>query len=204
MIRYDKTREDSSSAEKIREPTRKTHRVVMVKTGPELQGWPTRRYRSFTAGLNLRTVQWMGPDTDSEIQKEFEQIFGCSCELSGDVFALANDDEILAEVNRRLRLRGLPLVDRLPTHPQVSFLLDQLPPGAKVRLQSYLASRAEAEGIGGAYICDVEQNKHVGKASHGPTFPSQLTHGTVVTAEHMRIFSPLSMLPRMASTCFLS
>lgn len=39
---------------KLREVLEDTHEVLMVKTGPELQGWPTSRPRSFTVGLNSR------------------------------------------------------------------------------------------------------------------------------------------------------
>lgn len=37
---------------KLREPLAESHHVLKVVTGPELQGWPTSRPRSFTAALN--------------------------------------------------------------------------------------------------------------------------------------------------------
>ena len=40
--------------EKLKDPLEETHTVVAIKTGPELQGWPTTRPRSFTAALNNR------------------------------------------------------------------------------------------------------------------------------------------------------
>ena len=46
----------------------------------------------------------MGPETDAEIQREFTELFQRTCELTGDIFALAKEEDILAEVNRRLGL----------------------------------------------------------------------------------------------------
>ena len=37
--------------DKLEHPLANTHTVVSVQTGPQLQGFPTRRNRSLTAGL---------------------------------------------------------------------------------------------------------------------------------------------------------
>lgn len=42
--------------EKLREPLADTHRILAIKTGPEVQGWPISRPRSFTAALNLNRL----------------------------------------------------------------------------------------------------------------------------------------------------
>ena len=44
------------TTEKVREPLFETHSVVTVKTGPELQGWPTTRPRRFCAAINRRRL----------------------------------------------------------------------------------------------------------------------------------------------------
>ena len=100
----------------------------MVKTGPELQGWPTRRPRSFTAALSLARLRWCGPNTDGGIQKDFDELFGRSTELTGDAFSLAPSEEILADLNRRLKLRGLAEMSNLPEPLTKDFMFEVLPP----------------------------------------------------------------------------
>ena len=130
----------------------------------------------------------MGPQTDEEIQREFTQLFARTCELTGDVFALAAEADILKEVNRRLVLRGLTPLKSLPDQMNLELLLDTLPPGAKQRLEQYLGVKKDFEGIGGACLCDVEQWLSKGKSGVGPYFPCQLTHGTVVSLALLRSF----------------
>ena len=175
------------ATKKIREPTQHTHKVVMVKTGPEMLGWPTTRPRSFTAALSKKRLHWTGPAPDEEIQREFNSLFSRSCALTGDIFSLAPEASILKEINRRLALRGLPPFQSLPGHMDLELLYETLPPGAKQRLEQYLEMMAET-GIGGACLCDVEQWPKQGKASAGPYFPCQLTHGTVVSLTTFRSF----------------
>ena len=175
------------AAVKIRAPCSETHRVLIVKTGPEVQGWPTTRPRSFTAGLSKTRLRWLGPESDAEVQADFTKLFARSTELTGDVFGFASEEEILRSINRRLALRGLPAMS-LPLTFNLELLYEILAPGAKQRLEKYIAQLDFLEGIGGAYLCDVEQWPEKGKAAAGPYFPCQLTHGTIVSLSTSRIF----------------
>ena len=65
-------------------------------------------------------------------------------ELTGDVFALALEVEILEEVNRRLKLRGLP-PKSLPLQYDMDLLLEILPPGGVQRNDEKLCMCAAVE-----------------------------------------------------------
>eukprot|EP00969_Alexandrium_andersonii_P369750 15475828-Alexandrium_andersonii.AAC.1 len=71
---------------KLRDALQDTHRVVYVKTGPELMGQPVSRFRLHGAGLAHQHMVWLGPDSDGEISRDFHNVFGRSCELDGDVY----------------------------------------------------------------------------------------------------------------------
>lgn len=120
--------EQYPAIKKIREPCSRTHKVIVVETGPELQGWPTRRPRSFTAALSLARLRWRGPTTDEGIQNDFDELLGRSMELTGDAFSLAPSENILADLNRRLKLRGLAEMSNLPEPLTKDLLLQVLPP----------------------------------------------------------------------------
>ena len=77
--------------EEARQPMDDTHRVLRVVFGPLEMGIPIRRRRALMAGLSRRTVVWTGPQGPAAIQAEFD--FSRTCELSGDVFLLAEQEE---------------------------------------------------------------------------------------------------------------
>ena len=51
-----------------------THHIVCIVTGPERQGFPINRSRALSAGVDLPTYVWVGPDED-HIQADFEKKF---------------------------------------------------------------------------------------------------------------------------------
>jgi len=55
-----------------------------------------------------------------------------------------------------------------------------------VRLQEYSKLRTQYEGIGGAFLADVQQWPGTAVGS-GPLFPTQLTHGSIVSWQHQRL-----------------
>ena len=68
-----------------------THRVLHVVFGPLHMGTPVRRRRALMDGLS--TMVWTGPQGLAATQAEFESLFKRTCELSGDVFFLAEQEE---------------------------------------------------------------------------------------------------------------
>ena len=71
-----------------------THWVLHVVFGPLEMRIPIRRRRALMAGLNRRTMVWTGQQDLAAIQAEFESLFNRTCELSGDVFFLAEQEEV--------------------------------------------------------------------------------------------------------------
>ena len=172
---------------KLREELEETHEVKVVKTGPEAQGWPTTRPRSFTFGFNKQKWCWMGPSTDMAIQQEFDLLFSRSTELTGDVFFQADMETVRRDVFARLKRRGGPADVGQELTFDRSFLDEMLPPGALQRLAQYEGNRPAKQGIeSGAFLCDVNQWPEAGCSADGPFFPCQLTHATVVSLNKMR------------------
>lgn len=170
---------------KLRLPLANTHRIVRVVVGPECLGWPSRRPRSFCCGLALGRLRWVGPETDKEVQEEFDSIFKRKILLDGNVFRLAGEDEVRKWYSQKLAARGT-YREPAALSDIASLLEDILPPGARMRLEAYERVRQETLAAGpgrpgeAAFIADVEQWPH--RASMcGPGFPCQLTHGTVVS-----------------------
>ena len=59
--------------------------------------------------------------------------------------------------------------------------------GASLRLDSYLERRDEFEGVGGAFLIDLQQWPGVRHGYGGPFWPCLLTHGDIVSANDARI-----------------
>ena len=76
----------------------------------------------------------------------------------------------------------------------MEILRASLPAGAGVRLDAHLERQAELEGIGGAYLFDVQHWPGVKMTPGGPLFPCQLTHGDVVSASKLRTASGMEHL----------
>ena len=172
---------------KLRSNLEDTHEIVMVKTGPENQGWPTTRPRSFTAGLNKKRWTWVGPATDLAVQQEFDLLFSRSTELTGDVFFQAPSDQVRRDIFTRLQRRGGAADVGQELQFDKDLLREVLPPGAVQRLAQYEKQMPSKQGIeNGAFLCDVNQWPDNGCSTAGPWFPCQLTHATVVSMQKMR------------------
>ena len=190
-------------ARKIAAPLASSHHVVWVTTCPGLQGFPTTRPRVFSAGLNRKGMAWLGPSKPEDIQADFDSIFSTTMELSGHVFFRAETPDIVQDLQKRLRDRGnhSPVADvASASEDGGGFILDPstlecfLPPGATQRFWSYDNGRAANEGVGGAFLADVEHWPGQRRGLGGPLFPCQLTHGTVVDWESMRPATPMESL----------
>ena len=172
--------------EQLRDPLASSHKIIRVQAGPETQGFPTSRPRSFTAGLSLATLVWVGPATDEQVQMEFSGLFDTTMELTGDCFFQASEAQVLSNQEERLQKQKKSFMLK-KAKDQWELLLAMLPPGAGARLNAYEDIRPMYEGFGGSFLCDAEQ--WPGKNSgHGePLFPCQLTHGDVVSFTMQRV-----------------
>ena len=91
--------------DKISEPLEATHHVIHVFTGPEQQGFPSRRPRLFSAGLSKSSMLWLGPSTPTEIQEHFSSLFHSTMELSGDIFLVDSAENVTKLVEQRWQRR---------------------------------------------------------------------------------------------------
>ena len=56
---------------KLREMLQRTHKVVLVRDGPELHGLPQRRMRTLAIALSYKTMAWHGLSTDAGIAADY-------------------------------------------------------------------------------------------------------------------------------------
>lgn len=133
-----------------------THECVFVKVGPELLGWPHKRMRLLGAGLCRRTVQWMGPDSDQDIQNDFSDRFHRAVAITGEVFCVAPDSDVLAEYIDRAR-KQTNHVNEDDVRYLLEFSRDELlrlvlPPGPVQRFHAWMSECKESDtgSLGGA------------------------------------------------------
>ena len=85
------------------EALRGSHELLSVMAGPQTLGWPVRRPRCFSCGLNTETVTWIGP-TGEALQKDFEAFFAAAVSVSADCFLAATDQEVHDEQCRLAKI----------------------------------------------------------------------------------------------------
>ena len=139
-------------------------------------GWPVRRRRNLTFGVNKCTLAWLGPSPDC-VQADFEAFFQASLNSTADVFLVASASEVYDEQRRLAEARGrhLPPVEDgcYPNVPPSKIYT----PGQLVRLEEYEEERRKFGHR--SWFADLEQSCNRGASTPGLILPSQLTHGTV-------------------------
>lgn len=121
------------------------------------------------------------------IQEDFDNMFGKSVELTGDVFFQASTDQIRQHVFAQLKKRGGAADVGQALEMNHSLLLSMLTPGSAQRLDQYEKVVDKKGGIeSGAFLCDCDQWPETGCSTCGPWFPCQLTHANVVSLNMMR------------------
>ena len=83
----------------------KTHDVHVVRASPVEMGFPIRRRRTFTIGINRETMIWTGPIDPAKVQQDFEAFFTRTVEMSGDCFFCAKGQDIETFLCERVALR---------------------------------------------------------------------------------------------------
>ena len=69
------------ASQKLSGPLSATHHIISLEIRADALGWPVRRTRCFTAGLNKRLVAWAGP---TDVAAEFGAMLCCPPTLTGD------------------------------------------------------------------------------------------------------------------------
>ena len=122
---------------KLRDTLQSSHKVVWVRDGPELHGWPHKRMRWLVAALNIKTMAWVGPSSDAAITNGHSAKFHRSTAVPGDVFMMAPDAEVRAGCCRLARARGYYIDDdKIDDVPTEDLFADGLASGCGSELQS--------------------------------------------------------------------
>jgi hypothetical protein len=74
-----------------RVPAREARDIFIIRWGPEYQGRPHKRPRTFAALLNKATARWMGP---TDWQSDFKRRFQRSIATTGELLFLATVEEM--------------------------------------------------------------------------------------------------------------
>ena len=123
-----------------------THTLVSLVVGPEGVGYPLRRSRCLAAGIANHSYVWVGPPQES-IHQDFMDIFGCDLQLTGDVYFVADDNDVKIYSKTLATHRGgVHLVDDAFDGPMASYLHNIVPPGAMLRLAEYSRFREHSHG----------------------------------------------------------
>ena len=146
------------------------------------------RPRSLTAGLAKSEMVWLGPEKPEGIQKEFLQIFGASVQTTGEIYFAEDAATCLLQQRDMIVKRG-----RTPSRycdvlgDPFENLRRSTNAGSAQRLDAYLERRAEFEGVGGAFLMDIQQWPGVRYGQGGPFWPTMLMHGDIVSANNVRV-----------------
>ena len=169
------------SSEKLSEPLQGSHQVLSMKLSPHMLGRPVTRTRMLSAGLNLKSMRWVGPASNVEIAHDFMRVFGRHLQLDGDVFLCSSDEAVEADyqemaLNRKTTIASGYWKNGLLANIHV------MPPHVAQTLIDYMPHRQELMGPSGALLADLHQSYTRGKTGFsGPLFPPMLTHGGVVS-----------------------
>lgn len=164
-------------------------------------GWPVRRKRAFSCGLNLKTCAWLGPTDPEKLADDFLSFFQEQVVCDGNVFLQSGLEEVNAEIIRMAGLRGHSCDVEDVSHLQHHQIFS---PGQLVRLQEYgsLARQALEKDPDSAFFADLDQNAHTGSSTCGPMIPSLLTHGSLYSFSRGRIMTGSELLFTHGYNCF--
>eukprot|EP00971_Amphidinium_carterae_P288090 5719376-Amphidinium_carterae.1 len=177
---------------KFKSPLSSTHRCLSVRVGPELLGWPHRRMRVLGAAVNLKTMVWVGPDTQAEIAADFAARFHRSCCLPGSVFLQASEDERFEEYRFYAeRQKNTHSIAELKAMSKEQLLRKILPPGGVARFYEWLAygQTHGLSSLGGDFIFDCDHHPGSKGSTAGAEVPVNLTHGMVFAVSNFEVES---------------
>ena len=103
-------------------PLSETHEVVSLHICSSQLGFPVRRGRMMSSGLNRQTMIWVGPTNQHDLELQFLEFFAQTCELSGDVFFQADPAEVHKWVKNRVSKRKAALPHGFSSMPMSEYL----------------------------------------------------------------------------------
>ena len=151
---------------------------MSVTICPTALGFPMRRKRVFTFGIEKSKWVWVGPTDPPDVQAEFEALFGAQCELPGDIFLQAQEEDVHAFARWKASQRKRKLPEDFENMPMRSYLPLLLPPGAMVRLSQYDKARRQKDEWSGCFLADLDHNIDCGPGC-GHLMPALDTHPNI-------------------------
>ena len=155
-----------------------THHVHHVTVCPTSFGFPMRRKRTFSFGLQKAKWAWIGPSRQQDIQQEFEDLFGKELTLPGDVYLQAGEEDVHAFVKARSSHRKASLPHGWEAMPMRDYMTSLVPPGAMVRLAQYDKVRQDRQDAAGHFMADLDHNLDCGPKCGG-VLPALDTHASI-------------------------
>ena len=156
-----------------------------INIEPTDLSFPIRRRRSFSIGVSLATMVWVGPSSDAYLQGEFRDTLRRTVELSGDVFFAASALVVQGFVETRAKRRKVGLPESYKGVPMSEFLHLMVSRTAVERKEIYDSLHDEMGGLGGAFVVDLEQSAHA--STPGAIAPSMKTHSEHYSYESKRL-----------------
>jgi hypothetical protein len=167
-----------------RQRLRNTHLVISIQDGPEYHGWPHKRLRLLAAGISTQTLEWLGPDSDKAIAKDYADKFHRAVKVAGDVLIASPREDELKEMVRLAAAQGYHVTaQELDTVDEDELLRMMFPPGGVQRFKEWMAKFSnQAEGSH-TLLFDMDHHPDTRGTTAGEDRPVNLRHGTLIAAK---------------------
>ena len=168
-----------------------TSDVRYANSAPEQLGFPERRPRVHMCGINHHKCVWVGP-AQSSFPAALQSFRGRSCELTGDAFCVAPEEDVHAMVRDMIQKHNTTLPPGWEGKQMTEYMTELLPSGSIDRLAEYEHENsqqlaASAHGIG---VCDLEHHPGSRGPVVGSLWPATLTHHQMYVFSLKRLATP--------------
>ena len=178
-----------------------THTLYSIVTGPEYFGRPEKRLRLLGVGLNRQTTRWVGPESQEEIRRDFEQRFYKGCQVSGAVHFRASMQEREKELKQFMRKRGLWFSPaELAAFTHMEKIEMALTPCTFDRLKDWLALKSTTQSAGGTQIINLNRFAEVSQG--GATWPVLTCQSQIAAVDEHNNVKLATALEHLASLGF--
>ena len=167
-------------------PLADSHVTKSIRINGVALGYPYNRPRTLTFGFKKDKFHWMGAE---DVQDEFMAIFARKLQSTGDIYFLADPEEVREEYSQRAQGRNYVLPTSF-AFDDVDVLTKIFPPGQVSRYFQWQVERPKYQALNGAFLADLDHNTCRGPVG-GPLYPSMPTHSTTWSFSQCRLHSAL-------------
>ncbi|CAE7239963.1 unnamed protein product [Symbiodinium sp. CCMP2456] len=163
--------------------------VFAWQDGPEWHGWPHRRRRVLAVAVNKRTAAWVGETGLSTLQEQYARRFYRQMSSTGEMLMMASDEERIKEmtaiaVGRKNNVNAKDIAELVEKKDMDGLACLLFPPGGVKRLGEwqglYMDKKIETPRLR-AFLCDVDHAVGGKGPCGGELWPTQLTHGSIIS-----------------------